>query len=44
MIKVVHPVAGAIALATILSFWLSTLLSELFASTAVITTVKTMIP
>ena len=44
MIKVVHPVAGALALATILSFWLSTLLSELFASTAVITTVKTMIP
>lgn len=44
MIKVVHPVAGALALATILSFWLSTLLSELFASTAVITIVKTMIP
>lgn len=43
MIKVVHPVAGALALATILSFWLSTLLSELFASTAVITIVKTMI-
>ncbi len=44
MIKVVHPVAGVLALATILSFWLSTLLSELFASTAVITTVKTLIP
>ena len=44
MIKIIHPVAGVLALATILSFWLSTLLSELFGGAAVITMVKTMIP
>ena len=44
MIKIVHPVAGVVALATILSFWLSTLLSELFGSAATVTTVKTLIP
>lgn len=44
MAKFIHPVAGAIALLTILSFWLSTLLSELFAGPATVTTVKTLVP
>lgn len=44
MIKLIHPVAGALAIATIGTFWLSTVLSELFASHAVIAAVKTAIP
>ena len=37
MMKMIHPVAGALGLAMILSFWLSTLLSELFADAATVT-------
>jgi hypothetical protein len=44
MIKSIHPVAGAVALATIATFWVPTALTELFASHAVITSVKTAIP
>jgi hypothetical protein len=44
MVKIIHPVAGALALLTIAIFWLSTALTELFASQATITTVKTAIP
>ena len=44
MIKIVHPVAGALAILTIATFWLSTALAELFASEAVVTAVKTAIP
>jgi hypothetical protein len=44
MIKIIHPLAGIIALLTIATFWLSTALAELFASQAVVTTVKTAIP
>lgn len=44
MIKIVHPVAGTVALVTILTFWMSTALSEFFASEAVVTSVKTLIP
>lgn len=44
MIKVVHPLAGALAILTIATFWLSTVLSELFASQAAVTAVKTAIP
>lgn len=44
MIKIIHPVAGSIALLTIATFWISTVLCELFGSRAVITTVKTTIP
>lgn len=44
MTKIVHPVAGALALALIMSFWLSTTLSELFASAATVAMVKTLIP
>ncbi|MFZ1468228.1 MAG: hypothetical protein WAT09_04530 [Paracoccaceae bacterium] len=44
MTKTIHPIAGAIALLMILSFWLSTALSEVLAGPALITTVKTLIP
>lgn len=44
MIKAIHPIAGGTALLTILIFWLSTVLSELFASASVVTTIKTLIP
>lgn len=44
MTKVIHPVAGAVALLTITTFWLSTALSELFASEAAVIAVKTAIP
>lgn len=44
MIKIVHPVAGALAILTIATFWLSTALTELFASPAIVTSVKTAIP
>ena len=40
----IHPVAGAIVMLTIATFWLSTALSELFASHATVTLVKTAIP
>jgi hypothetical protein len=30
MIKIIHPVAGTVAILTIATFWLSTALSELF--------------
>jgi hypothetical protein len=44
MLKVIHPVAGGVALLTIASFWLSTAVTELFASHATVTIVKTAIP
>jgi hypothetical protein len=44
MTKVIHPVAGALAMLTIATFWLSTALSELFAPRAVVVAVKTAIP
>jgi hypothetical protein len=44
MTKTIHPLAGALAILTIAAFWLSTALSELFASQAAVTTVKTAIP
>lgn len=44
MIKVIHPVAGAVALATIATFWLSTVLSEVFATDTVVIDVKKAIP
>ena len=44
MAKVIHPVAGVLAILTIATFWLSTALTELFASQAVVTAVKTAIP
>jgi hypothetical protein len=44
MLRIFHPVAGVVALITISTFWLSTVLSEVFGSQAVVTTVKTAIP
>ena len=44
MIKTIHPLAGALALLTIATFWLSTALAELFASEATVIIVKTAIP
>ena len=44
MTKIVHPLAGALAIITIATFWCSTALTELFASQAVVTSVKTAIP
>jgi hypothetical protein len=44
MLKIIHPAAGALAFLTIGTFWLSTALSELFASEATVTAVKTAIP
>ncbi len=44
MIKRIHPIAGAIAMATIATFWLSTVISEVFGSQALVTSVKTAIP
>jgi hypothetical protein len=44
MLKIVHPVAGALAILTIATFWLSTALSELFGSRIAVVAVKTSIP
>lgn len=44
MSRTIHPLAGALALAMIASFWLATVLSELFAPTAMVVAVKTAIP
>lgn len=42
--KIVHPVAGTLALLTIATFWFSTALSELFGSHETVTFVKSAIP
>ena len=44
MTRILHPIAGAVAIATIATFWLSTFLTELFASHAAVAAVKTAIP
>jgi hypothetical protein len=44
MLKIVHPVAGTVAMVTVATFWLSTALSEAFASHATVTTLKSLIP
>lgn len=44
MIKTIHPLAGAVALALIMTFWLSTAISEAFAGPDVVTAVKNAIP
>jgi hypothetical protein len=44
MMNKLHPIAGIIGFVTILTFWLSTVASELFGSAAVIANVKEMIP
>ena len=44
MVRTLHPIAGAVAMLTIATFWLSTAMSELFASRSVVIAVKTTIP
>ncbi|MGD9946349.1 MAG: hypothetical protein AB7I42_30500 [Bradyrhizobium sp.] len=44
MKKIIHPIAGALAILAIATFWLSTVLSELFGSYESVTIVKTTIP
>ena len=44
MTKIIHPVAGMLAILTIATFWLSTALSEVLASEATVIAVKTAIP
>ena len=44
MPRIIHPLAGIIALLTIVTFWLSTAISELFLSEVAVVTVKTAIP
>ncbi|MGB5831291.1 MAG: hypothetical protein WBG92_04790 [Thiohalocapsa sp.] len=43
MLKALHPISGAVALLTILTFWVSTALSELFGPATTIIAVKTLI-
>jgi hypothetical protein len=44
MLRRIHPIAGLIGFATILTFWLSTVASELFGSITVVAAVKETIP
>lgn len=44
MTKILHPLAGAVAIITIATFWFSTALTELFGSAATVVAVKTAIP
>ncbi|KXV55728.1 hypothetical protein AD947_14760 [Acetobacter tropicalis] len=44
MPRLIHPLAGVVALLTIATFWLSTVISELFLSRDVVIAVKTTIP
>lgn len=44
MPRIIHPLAGLVAILTIATFWLSTAISELFGSEAAVIAVKTAIP
>jgi hypothetical protein len=44
MKKLIHPIAGTIAILTIATFWLSTAFSELSGSDSAVVAVKTAIP
>ena len=44
MTRIIHPIAGILALLTIATFWLSTAVAELFGSQAAVIAVKTTIP
>lgn len=44
MTRLIHPIAGTLALALIAVFWLSTALSEAFGSAGAVTFVKAAIP
>ncbi len=43
MVRVIHPIAGVVGFLTILTFWTSTLISELFTSYSTVAVVKSMI-
>lgn len=44
MLRIIHPVAGALSIATIATFWCSTVVAELFGPQAIVIAVKTAIP
>ncbi|MDF1730940.1 MAG: hypothetical protein P1U49_05510 [Minwuia sp.] len=44
MFRIIHPIAGTTALATIVTFWLATVWSELLGSPATVIAVKALIP
>lgn len=44
MLKIIHPIAGIIGFLTILTFWTSTVASELFGSLETVVAVKRAIP
>lgn len=44
MLKRLHPLAGGFALAAILTFWLSTVVSEAFLPASTVAVIKTSIP
>lgn len=44
MPRIIHPIAGLVSIFTIATFWLSTAISELFASQATVIAIKTAIP
>ena len=44
MFRTIHPIAGALALLTVCTFWLSTAYSELTGDLDLIVRVKTWIP
>lgn len=44
MIRIIHPLAGMIAMLTIAIFWFSTITAELFGTHTTITLFKSMIP
>lgn len=44
MLNRIHPLAGILALSTILAFWMATVLSETFGEAATVIAVKTAIP
>ncbi len=44
MLKIIHPIAGGVALITVLVFWVSTVFVELTGQPATVVTVKMAIP
>jgi len=42
--KTIHPIAGALAVLMIVTFWVSTVTTELFGPTSAVVAVKTAIP
>lgn len=44
MPRIIHPVAGLVAILTIATFWFSTVIAELFLSQGAVVALKTMLP